>query len=539
MAEMWEMLQQIEELQRPPGPAAPPPSQALAAERKGALGEYMGAIRTSGRQPDDIWQAAGLAVLSSPSGRPSDVWGSVGQGLAAHVKDQRDEEWKREVMATKAKYDDVAKRMDSTTRFGRGTTGFEFRRNSDGTTTAYSKATGMPTGTYGPEDISKITNMAQTLAKAAFERGEFESLDEALAWASTRALEQVSTAQAAVGNRTAPLQGNVGGVPTAPASAQPPTAATGVAAPSWPPSSAEKGAAPVDDAQAVAGSLDTLDKEAKRYGNIPDAAAEIEVDRKRVMERFSALPPDQQERVRNLLKGAMTVGQGAGATARVAAAENVLGAPLVQKAPDLPKKNVQAEEFKKAYGGEEGKTYARKYEDIVQTGQAANTLEGKLNLMEQLTVQHGDNIPEGKAGPLIADLKSTMKSFGIALKGTGVSDVITSLGTEGALKSKTADGENLLPGAMSNYEDQLLQKIFPSLGFTKDGRLLQIQIAKAQLEMRKNLAAAAREYRKNTGRLDAGWDDVAEAYAKANPFLNERRIRALEAYAAQLAKGPQ
>ena len=113
----------------------------------------------------------------------------------------------------------------------------------------------------------------------------------------------------------------------------------------------------------------------------------------------------------------------------------------------MPKKDVQTEKFKEAYGGEEGKTYAKKYEDIIQTGQAANTLEGKLNLMERLTVEHGDNIPEGKAAGFVADLKSTAKSFGINLKGTGVTDVISSLGTEGALKARTADGQNLLPQA--------------------------------------------------------------------------------------------
>ena len=134
--------------------------------------------------------------------------------------------------------------------------------------------------------------------------------------------------------------------------------------------------------------------------------------------------------------------------------------------------------------------------------------------MERLTVEHGDNIPEGKAAGFVADLKSTAKSFGINLKGTGVTDVISSLGTEGALKARTADGQNLLPGSMSNYEDQLLQKVFPSLSFTKEGRLLQIQIAKAQLKMRQDLALAAQEYRTNTGALDPKFDKVSEAYAR-------------------------
>ena len=73
--------------------------------------------------------------------------------------------------------------------------------------------------------------------------------------------------------------------------------------------------------------------------------------------------------------------------------------------------------------------------------------------------------------------------------------------------------------------------------FTKEGRLLQIQIAKAQLKMRQDLALAAQEYRTNTGALDPKFDKVSEAYARANPFLNPDRIAALEEYAARLAKG--
>jgi len=382
---------------------------------------------------------------------------------------------------------------------------FEFRRNSDGTTTAFSNATGMPAGTYGPQDIGKLASLTEALAKAALEKGQYATLDEAMAWAQGQAMSQIRGMHAEVGNRTAPLKGEVGGLPTTPApkvsfDEQPPDLVS-----------------PTQDGVGFSFNTSNMD----------------DVDKAQVVALISAFKrnptPQTKARVEAVL-------------ARMSEAAPAEQAPTSAPPPSaptggMPKKDVQTDEFKKAYGEGEGKAYVRKYDDIMMTGQAANTLEGKLNLMEQLTTQHGDNIPEGKAGPLIADIKSSMKSFGVDLKGSGVADVISSLGVEGALKSKTADGQNLLPGAMSNYEDQLLQRIFPSLGFTKEGRLLQIQIAKAQLEMRKNLAAAAREYRKNKGVLDHGWEDVAEAYAKANPFLDERRINALQAYAGRLAGG--
>jgi hypothetical protein len=92
--------------------------------------------------------------------------------------------------------------------------GFEPRKNSDGTTTVYDKNTGLPVGTYGPQDIGKLTQLTQTLAKAAVEKGEYATLDEATHWAHTEALRLIEDANRRMGNRTKPLAGDVGGVPT-------------------------------------------------------------------------------------------------------------------------------------------------------------------------------------------------------------------------------------------------------------------------------------------------------------------------------------
>ena len=135
-------------------------------------------------------------------------------------------------------------------------------------------------------------------------------------------------------------------------------------------------------------------------------------------------------------------------------------------------------------------------------------------------------------------LKSTADSFGIKFEGTGVTDVLQALGTKGALESRTADGTNLLPGAMSNYEDQLLKQVYPSLGFTQQGRLLQIQIMKAQMNQKIALAKAAKDYVRQHGSLDnKGWEDVSDAIAAKNPFYNDKRIAALQRTADDLMKG--
>ena len=87
-------------------------------------------------------------------------------------------------------------------------------KNSDGTTTAFDNITGAPIGTYGPQDIAKITALTSTLAKGAMDKGEYATLDEATAWATKEAMKQVAAINASVGNRTTPLAGEVGGLPT-------------------------------------------------------------------------------------------------------------------------------------------------------------------------------------------------------------------------------------------------------------------------------------------------------------------------------------
>jgi hypothetical protein len=99
---------------------------------------------------------------------------------------------------------------------------FKYSKNADGTTTIFDTQNGGgPIGTYGPQDIKHISNTAQMLAKAAFEKGDYATLDEALVWAQAKAMEQVAGINASVGNRTAPLQGQTGGVPSVQSPAAP------------------------------------------------------------------------------------------------------------------------------------------------------------------------------------------------------------------------------------------------------------------------------------------------------------------------------
>lgn len=467
-------------------------------DRQGALDKYVGAVQTAGVDTRQPWEAQLEGMSTSDNPFDPFIAGRAGlKYLEKWNETQRESAAQRAVKAAQLEYQDILQRRKDAQALLLGkskasTRGFEFRKNADGTTTAFDRTTGAPVGTYGPQDIGKIANLTQTLAKVAFDKGEYETLDAAMEWAQGVAVRVIGGMNTTVGNRTAPLAGQEGGLPVV----QPP-------APGMPQLSA-----PMEEAPGLRLNESTLP---------PEQQATVE----RLIERLKA-NPDNADLRKNTIAQLLTI-------------QNQV-AP--QAAPStLPKLDVQKQEEKKGYGHKAGEQMAVLSSDIQKTGAAAQSLSGDLNMMQSMYQKYGDQIPEGEQANLVASMKSSLKTFGVEVEGVGATDVLKALGTKQALKARTADGENLLPGAISNYEDQLLQKMSPTLTMSKEGRLLMIQVMQAQLAMRTKLAEAARGYISKNKRLDEGWYNVAADIAKTNPFLDPRRIAAIDAYTKTLLKG--
>ena len=131
----------------------------------------------------------------------------------------------------------------------------------------------------------------------------------------------------------------------------------------------------------------------------------------------------------------------------------------------------------KGYGSEEGQELFKERKSLDTLYGANSKLLGQLNMLEN--IYKNPNIPEGELAGQISAFRSGMKSLGVDVSDkAGITDLAKAVSTGLALTQRTADGQNLLPGQMSNYEDQLLQKMAPTLNLTNQGRLALIGMMK-------------------------------------------------------------
>jgi hypothetical protein len=128
-----------------------------------------------------------------------------------------------------------------------------------------------------------------------------------------------------------------------------------------------------------------------------------------------------------------------------------------------------------------------------------------LNLLKKL--YQDPNIPEGELGPYIQMARSGAKSLGIPVSSATTSgDLARAISEKFALEQRTAGEQNLLPGAISNYEDRLLARISPTLSMTRQGRLDLIDMMSEINKTNLRLAEEATNWAKsNKNQLTSGW----------------------------------
>ena len=174
----------------------------------------------------------------------------------------------------------------------------------------------------------------------------------------------------------------------------------------------------------------------------------------------------------------------------------------------LPPKDLRAMGQQEELGKKEGAGLWQEGKDMEMLMGANTKLVSQLNMLENL--YKAPNIPEGELAPQIQGLRSGLKSVGIDVaENVGLTDMVTAISTGLALSMKNADGRNLLPGAMSNYEDQLLQKMAPTLSLTQNGRLGMIafmkEVAGSNMRLAQEATEMAKANRKAPNSLPTDW----------------------------------
>lgn len=187
-----------------------------------------------------------------------------------------------------------------------------------------------------------------------------------------------------------------------------------------------------------------------------------------------------------------------------AAPTQVAAAPGAQ-VPSPPLKDVRTPAQQKGYGSEEGKGLFEERKAMSDLAGANSKLMGQLNTLENIYAN--PNIPEGQLAEYQQSLRSGLKTLGVEVAPeTGITDFAKAIGTSLALTQKNADGKNLLPGAMSNYEDQLLQKMAPTLSLTQEGRVALVQFMKQVAQSNLRIANEATQLAAgNKDMLPSSW----------------------------------
>src|SRR5574343_934258 len=156
---------------------------------------------------------------------------------------------------------------------------------------------------------------------------------------------------------------------------------------------------------------------------------------------------------------------------------------------DMPKAKMEESQAEAV-----GKDLQKEASTLNSAMTASNKMISQISLLEKL--YSTPNMPEGELGPMLQQVRSGLKSLGVDVgKEVGAADMARAVASNFALHLRTGEGENLLPGAMSNYEDKLLQQMSPVLSLTNEGRLA---LARFMKEMAKTNARFGHEFNKMT-----------------------------------------
>lgn len=448
-----------------------------------ALQNYQQTLRTAGRNQQSPGEAFVTGALSSPN--PADVMRTNALGFS-NMENQRQqqlgEEGSREIAAAQEEYRLAQKQTGETiqalrpsgmTGLGgltRGGGGVITRQQKDGTIVVLDKTTGAEIRRYDPNESDQFKQFKVKFLEIGEKSGEFQTMEELDAWASAQAMASIGQSRKAVGNQS-----------TAPGSPNAPSLASPVVQPEL--------------------TIDEVAPDGTKFklgvaGWTPERRAEVQ----RLIESYKLAP---SEGTRRRLEQAMVEADSGGATP----------VPAALPKGSTPIRQPRDRKSDEGYGAEEGKALASEYQSLRDSYGASASLRGELDLLRKL---YQNDLPEGQFADAFQSVKSGLTSLGVDVgPEVGQAAVASAFAKKLALQIRTQGEKNLLPGAMSNYEDQLLQSMAPTLSQTAVGRKALVELMDAVAASNMRMTEAATSFAsKNNNRLTPAWGEVKSLVIK-------------------------
>ena len=193
-------------------------------------------------------------------------------------------------------------------------------------------------------------------------------------------------------------------------------------------------------------------------------------------------------------------------------------APGAAPAKPMKKKDTPKAEYEREAAGEAGKAATKDLFNLQDAASASSDLKGQLGALK--TLYTTPNLPEGALAEQIQGVKSSLKSLGFDIgPEVAAGDMITAISGKMALLTRTADGKNLMPGAMTDFEQRILRGLVPGLNQTAEGRAALIEMLSAMADTRIRLASEAATMAGDRGILPMEW------YKRRERILKEEQAK--------------
>lgn len=179
-----------------------------------------------------------------------------------------------------------------------------------------------------------------------------------------------------------------------------------------------------------------------------------------------------------------------------------------------------AQEASKVYWVESAKDMADRMKTIVNGEFKAPGNIAKYNRIGDLL----GNFDGSKYSQTGVEVAKGLKSLGIDIDPKlGNKEAAARIANEMALSLRDTSSGGGMPGAMSDADREYLKSMVPSYSNSADGRQQMIRDAVAIEQRNQQVAKMARQYVKQTGRLDNGFFDQLSEWSNQNPLFKDAK----------------